>query len=127
LCGRRDSKAVNRPGTLFRLPYGSDEAKTPAMDCANQTLLLASIAYRPTRSIDPAGKRRIGHRSTAPDRGQQVVLAHHALAVVNQEQKKIEDLRLDMLQAPSSAQFPPMPVQGVVFENKQQLTRPPAA
>jgi len=67
MCGRRDGKAADRRGTLFRLPYGSDEAKTPAMDRANQALLLAGIAYRPPRSIDPAGKRRFGYVSTAPD------------------------------------------------------------
>jgi len=76
----------------------------------NQALLLAGIAYRPTRGMDPAGKRRFGYVSTAPDRGQQVLPAHHTLAVINQKEKKIEYLRLDMLQAPSSAQFPPMPV-----------------
>jgi hypothetical protein len=97
------------------------------MDGANQALLLASVAYRPARSIDPAGKRRFGHDSTTPDRGQQVVLAHHTFAVINQKQEKIEYLRFDSLQAPSSAQLAPMPVNGIVFENKQQLTRPEAA
>src|SRR5262245_64404512 len=94
------------------------------MDGANQALLLASVAYRPARSIDPAGKRRFGHGSATPDRGQQVVLAHHTFAVINQKQEKIEYLRFDSLQAPSSAQLAPMPVNGIVFENKQQLTRP---
>jgi hypothetical protein len=28
-----------------------------------------------------------------------------------------------MLQVPSSAQFPPMPVKGIAFESEQQLTR----
>jgi hypothetical protein len=119
--------AANRRGTLFRLPYGSDEAKTPAMDCANQALLLAGIAYRPPRSIDPAGKRRFGYVSTAPDRGQQVFPAHHTFAVVNQKQEKIEDLRFDMLQVPSSAQFAPMAVKGIGLENEQQLRRPSRA
>ena len=94
------------------------------MDCANQALLLASIAYRATRSIDPAGKRRFGYVSTAPDRGQQVFPAHHTLTIINQKQKKIEHLRFDMLQAPSSAQFPPIPVNGIVFENEQQFRGP---
>jgi len=94
------------------------------MDCANQALLLASIAYRATRSIDPAGKRRFGYVSTAPDRGQQVFPAHHTPAVINQKQEKIEYLWFDMLQAPSSAQFPPMPVKGIIFKNEQQLRRP---
>jgi hypothetical protein len=93
------------------------------MDGANQALLLASVAYGPARSIDPAGKRRFGHGSTTPDRGQQVVLAHHTFAVINQKQEKIEYLRFDSLQNPSSAQLAPMPVNGIVFENKQQLTR----
>jgi hypothetical protein len=127
LCGRRHGNAVNRRGTLFRLSYGSDKAETPAVDCTNQALLLASIAYRPTRSVDPAGERGFGYVSTTPDRGQQVFPAHHALAVINQKEEKIEYLRLDMLQAPSSAQFPPMPVKGIVFENEQHLRRPSCA
>jgi hypothetical protein len=96
------------------------------MDGANQALLLASVADRPTRSIDPAGKRRFRHSSATPDRGQQVVLAHYTFAVINQKQEKIENLRFDSLQAPSSAQLPPMSVNGIVFENQQQLTRPQA-
>src|SRR5262249_38527451 len=59
--------------------------------------------------------------------GQQVVLAHYTFAVINQKQEKIENLRFDSLQAPSSAQLPPMSVNGIVFENQQQLTRPQAA
>src|SRR5262249_55273396 len=127
LCGRRYRNAVNRRGPLFCLPYGSDEAETPAMDGANQALLLASVADRPTRSIDPAGKRRFRHSSATPDRGQQVVLAHYTFAVINQKQEKIENLRFDSLQAPSSPQPPPMSVNGIVFENQQQFTRPQAA
>jgi hypothetical protein len=103
---------------------GSDEAETPAMDGANQALLLASVAYRPARSTDPAGKRRFGHGSTTPDRGQQVVFAHHTFTGINQKQEKIEYLGFDSLQDPSSAQLAPMPVNGIVFEYKQQLMRP---
>jgi hypothetical protein len=94
------------------------------VDGTNQALVLASIAYRPTHSIDAAGKRRFGHGSTAPDRGQQVLPAHHTFAVIDQKQEKIEYLRFDMPQAPSSAQFPPTAVNGIVFENEQQLARP---
>jgi hypothetical protein len=93
------------------------------MDGANQALLLASVADRSTRSIDPAGKRRFGHSSATPDRGQQVVLAHYTFAVIDQKQEKIENLRFDSQQPPSSAQLPPMSVNGIVFENQQQLTR----
>src|SRR5262249_18962371 len=124
LCGRRYRNAVNRRGPLFCLPYGSDEAETPAMEGANQALLLASVADRPTRSIDPAGKRRFRHGSATPDRGQQIVLAHYTFAVINQKQEKIKNLRFDLLQVPSSAQLPPMSVNGIVFENQQQLSVP---
>jgi len=89
-----------------------------------QALLLASIAYRPTHSIDAAVKRRFGHGSTAPDRGQQVLPAHHTFAVINQKQEKIEYLRFDALKAWPAAQFPPKAVNGIVFENEQHLARP---
>ena len=94
------------------------------MDGANQALLLAGIAYRPTHSIDAAVKRRFGHDSTAPDRGQQVVPAHHTFAVINQKQEKIEYLRFDVLKGWPAAQFPPTAVNGIVFESEQQLARP---
>src|SRR5262249_16150979 len=64
--------------------------------------------------------------SATPDRGQQVLPAHHTFAVINQKQEKIEYLRFDLPQAPSSTQLPAMPIKGIVFENKQQLTRPQA-
>src|SRR5262249_708940 len=124
LCGWRDRNAADRRGTLFCLLYGSDEPKTPAVDGANQALLLASIAYRPTHSIDAAVKRRFGHGSTAPDRGQQVLPAHHTVAVINQKHEKIESLRFDVLKAWPAAQFPPTAVNGIVFENEQHLARP---
>src|SRR5262245_59322681 len=95
------------------------------MDGANQALLRARVAYRPARSIDPAGKRRFGHGSATPDRGQQVLPAHHTFAVINQKQEKIEYLRFDLPQAPSLTQLSPMPIKGIVFENKQQTDAPP--
>jgi hypothetical protein len=80
-------------GRLLHLLYSADKAEALAQHGTDEALLLAGVAHRPTRSVDPAGERRVGHNPPAPDRGEQIVLAHHPFAVADKKQQKIEHLR----------------------------------
>ena len=61
-----------------------DEADTFPGDGADQALLGAVIADRPSRGVDPAGQGRVRHDPTAPDGGDRVVLGDDPVPVVDQ-------------------------------------------
>jgi hypothetical protein len=77
-----------------------------------------------TGGVDAAGEGGVGHDTAVPDAGDQVVLADHALAVADQEQQQVEDLRLDRLELALAAQLTSVGVENVVFEEKQQVCAP---
>src|SRR5262249_45951401 len=79
---------------------------------------LAVVGHRLAHRIDPAGERRIRHDAAAPDGGDQVVLAHDAVAVLHQIQQEIEHLRLDLDQLGAPAQLPPVDVKQMIFKTK---------
>jgi len=62
---------------------------------ADRLLACAAVADRPPRRVDAAGQRRCGDDPAAPDGLQEVVLADHTIAVIDQIEQQIEDLRLD--------------------------------
>jgi hypothetical protein len=67
--------------------YGSsnmDEANTLPLQRADQTLLLPAVADGAACGIDPAGEGRIGDDPAAPDRLDEIVLAHDPAAVLDQ-------------------------------------------
>ena len=60
---------------------------------AQQRLALAAVADGGPDGIDAAGQRRIRHHPSAPDAGDQVVLADHPVAVLQQVDQQVEHLR----------------------------------
>jgi hypothetical protein len=81
------------------LPHLADEAMALAGDRADQPLLIAAVADRLPHCRDPAAQRRFRDDAAVPHLGDQVVFAHHAGAVADQEQQEVEDLRLDAILA----------------------------
>ena len=57
------------------------------------------------------------HDAAAPDRGDQVVLGDDPVAVLNQIDKQIKDLRLDLDQIRAAPQLAPADVERIVAEN----------
>jgi hypothetical protein len=87
---------------LCRLIYCADEANTLARDGPNQPLLIATVADRFAGGVDTAVKSRVRHNPAAPNRSDKIVLANHAITVLDEIQQQVEHLRLkrDELSAP---------------------------
>jgi len=73
----------------------ADEAKAPARNGANQPLLLAAVTDRLARRVDAAGQGRFRYDAADPDRGDEIVLTDDVIAVAQQIDQQVEDLRLD--------------------------------
>jgi len=83
-------------------------------------LSLAIVADRGSRRVDPAGHRRVGDGTAAPDPGNQIVLADHTVAVLDQIDQQVEHLRLDSDALARAMQFAPVGVERAIHEAKQQ-------
>ena len=59
-------------------------------------------------------------RRAPPDNGQQVILAHHPVAMADQIHQQIEHLRFDSHQGSSPMQLPPIYVDRTVLEEVAQ-------
>jgi hypothetical protein len=73
-------------------PRHADEADALARHGLDQTLSLSAVPNSGARGIDAGRQRRFRHDASAPNRGDQIVLADHAAAFVDQILKHVEDL-----------------------------------
>src|SRR5262249_35019444 len=98
--------------------HNTDEAKALARDGANQFLVPAAVADRLSRGVDAAGQGRIRNDTAAPDRGDQIVLADDAVAVLHQINQQVEHLRLDGDGIGAAAQFAAVDVKHMISKVK---------
>ena len=86
----------------------ADKAKTFPRDGADDGLIPAAVADRLARRVDPAGQGRFRNDPAIPDIFDQIVLGDDALAIFDQINQQIEDLRLDrdVLAAAASSRRP---------------------
>src|SRR6266550_1113835 len=71
----------------------------------DQLLAPATVTDRRLCRIDAACQCCVRHDPTAADRGDKIVLADDAIAILHQVDQKVEDLRFDMDRAPCVPQF----------------------
>src|SRR5262245_11183941 len=107
-------------GGDLSLAHGADEANALAGGGANQALSVAIVVQRPPGSIDAACKRGVGHDAAVPHAGDQIVLADHAVAVADQKNDEVEDLRFDRDESALATQFAPVRIEHLIFEVKEQ-------
>src|SRR5215475_9172984 len=93
LAGGRTADVVDRRLMFFL--DGADEAKALSRGRPYQALLFAAVSDCLSCSVNPAGQGRLRDYSPAPHGRDEVIFADHALAVFNQVDQKIEDLRLN--------------------------------
>jgi hypothetical protein len=100
------------------------EAQAFAGAGADQALGLAVVAHGLADSIDAAVERGIRYDSPAPNGGDEIVLAHHPLAVLHKIEQQIKDLRLkgDKLGIPP--QLAPACIKYMIFKVKLHRNRP---
>ena len=80
--------------------------------------VVAAVADRLARGVDAAGQRRIRHDAAAPDRGDEIVLADDAVAVLHQIDQQVEHLRLDGDSFGAAAQLAPVGVKRMIGKEK---------
>jgi hypothetical protein len=119
----------DRPLRLLRFAVPADldladEAVALAGDRAHQALFLTGIANGFAHCIDVAGDRRFRDDPAVPHRLEQIVLAHDAIRVVDEQQQQIENLRPDGHDLPAQGQFPALFVEQVVFKHEWQSEDP---
>jgi hypothetical protein len=98
------------------LPHIANEAEAFAWQCLDQPLFFAGIAERAAGRIDSVEQGGFRNNPPMPDRGQQLILAHHPVAMPDEVNKKIEDLGLDSNQGISPAQFAAVRVEYTILE-----------
>ncbi len=72
---------------------GPHETKALAGNGPDQALLTPAVLDRASNRIDPGCQCRVRDDASIPDACDKVVLADHPLAILDQEQQKVEDLR----------------------------------
>jgi hypothetical protein len=102
----------------------SDKAETLARQGADQALCLAGVANRCARRVYPARQGRFRDDPSTPDRVQQVVLGDDVLAIANQKDQQVEDLRFHCDRFAASPQFAERHVKHVIGKAKLHLDAP---
>ncbi len=103
---------------VLDIPDLTDKAHALARDGADQALLAAAVAERLARRIDMTCEGGFGDDPTTPNRLQQIVLADHALAVPDQVQQQVEDLRRQRNFFRSPHQFPQVGIEYKILERE---------
>ena len=106
------------------LAHVADEPNSLAGGGADEALLLAAIADGAPGGVDAARQRQVGYDTAVPHPGDQVVLADHAVAIANQKNQEVEDLRLDRDERALATQLAPAGIKNIVLEEEQQLAAP---
>jgi len=101
-----------------------DETEAPARDGADQLLVFAAVADRLSGGVDAAGQGRIRHDPAVPDRGDEVVLADDAVAVLHQVNQKVEHLRLDGDGLGAAAELASVGIKPMIGEDKLHVAAP---
>src|SRR5262252_6768552 len=102
----------------------ADEAETLAGDRPDKALLLAGVADGLANRVDVTGDRRFRHDSAAPYCLQQVVLANDAVAVPDEMQQQVEDLRPDRHDSRAMCELPAFRVQHVAAKRELHVGTP---
>jgi hypothetical protein len=81
-------------------------------------LFLAGVSDRFAHRVDMAGQSGFRDDPAAPNHLNQVVLGHHALAVLHQVKQQIEDLWPERDRPRPAGELPPVRIEHVIFESK---------
>src|SRR5215813_1479108 len=96
----------------------ADKAHTPAGDGADGLLLLSVVANRFARGVDPTCQRRVRNNAAAPDRCDEVVLAHDAVSIRDQVEQQVEYLRLQSNQLGAASKLSSVGIKCMIFKEE---------
>ena len=106
---------------LVFLPDLTHETKAFSRGRPDQALLFAAVVDCLSCGVNPAGQGRLRDDSPTPYGRDEVIFTDHAVAVFNQIDQKIEDLRLDWHRRAMRTQFPALAVEHEIIEQKQHV------
>ena len=106
------------PGIVWcpHFPNVTNEAEAFAGDRSDEALFPTAIAYGFACRVDVTGQGQFGDDAATPHPVQQVILADDVLAVLQQIQQQIEDLRANRNRLGAPCELPPLLVEHVVVE-----------
>src|SRR5262245_14037583 len=99
----------------------ADEAHALARDRPHQLLLVAAVADCLAHRIDAAVEGRIRNNSATPYGRDQIILADDAVAILDEIDQEIENLRLDRDDRATRAQLPALRLERKISECKQHV------
>lgn len=109
------------------LDHLADEAESPPVDRADQSLVAAVVADRPAGRLDAARQRRLGHEAIAPDLVEQLGPGHDSVTVAHEVRQHVHHVRLDRHRSPVPHEVHGVRVQCHVCElhpHRSQLPAP---
>src|SRR3954453_19776671 len=110
-----------RHGRLFR-SHVTDKAKALARNGAQETLILACVLYSPAHRIDATGQRRLRDDTAIPHLFEQLIPTDDAIAILDEIQQQVEDLRLECNAFAGAAKLPPSDIKHMIFKEKSHLS-----
>src|SRR5262245_36101087 len=114
MCERR--QAIVQLGQRLALLHGANETHALARDSPHQLLLIAAVANGLAHRIDAAVEGRIRNNAATPYGRDQIVLADDAVAILNEINQEIENLRRDRDDRATCAQFTALRVERKILE-----------
>ena len=115
---RAAGRSARAPRRCAARLHVADEAKALSRDGADHGLILAAVADRPARGVDPARQRGFGDDAAIPHRLDQIVLGDDVVAVFDQMNQEIEHLRLDRHALAAAGQLAKVDIKHMVGEMK---------
>jgi len=108
---------LTRPFDFF-VPdlHWRDEAKAFPGKSADEVLPLAVVTDGLSHAIDPAGQVGFRNNAPAPHRRDEVVLADHAVAIFDQVDQNIENLRLNRNNRAACAQLAALAIERIIVK-----------
>src|SRR5207302_2802236 len=98
----------------------ADKTKSPLVEGADQSLAVPAVAKRAPSGADTGADRRLRHDPALPDRVDQLVLADDPVAIADEENEQVENLRLEVHDRTRAPQLPPRKVDLELVETEVQ-------
>ena len=95
---------------------GPHETKALAGNGPDQALLTSAVLDRAPSRVDPGCQCRVRDDASIPDGCDKVILADDPLAILDQEQQKVEDLRRQRNKMASAPQLAPGYIELMTFK-----------
>src|SRR5215510_693791 len=96
----------------------ANKAHAFARNGADYFLNVSVVANRFACGVDPARQRRIRYDAAAPDRRDQVILAHDAVSVLDQVNQQVEYLRLQRNQLGAAPKLSSVRIKYMIFKKE---------